>query len=123
MGRDLKEGHYFAWVRGPVRRCRAVVSGLSGLSPAATAVARVGPQTARPAHHRLLHHRGRPGAAAALRLLPRGGLPHRCALLALLAVAVLVAATGRYLLWPLAVTAAALGYLRLRRRAGGRPQP
>jgi amino acid efflux transporter len=55
------------------------------------------------------------GTAAALRLLPRGSWPHRCARVALVAVAGLCCATGWYLLWPLAVTGCALLYLRVRR--------
>ncbi|MEM5371847.1 amino acid permease [Paraburkholderia azotifigens] len=55
------------------------------------------------------------GAAAALRLLPRGSWPHRCARVALVAVAALCCATGWYLLWPLVITGCALLYLRVRR--------
>ncbi len=55
------------------------------------------------------------GAAAALRLLPRGSWPHRCARVALVAVAALCCATGWYLLRPLVITGCALLYLRVRR--------
>jgi amino acid efflux transporter len=55
------------------------------------------------------------GTAAALRLLPRHSWPHRCARIALVAVAGLCCATGWYLLWPLVVTGCALLYLRVRR--------
>ncbi|MBN3756720.1 amino acid permease [Paraburkholderia sp. Tr-20389] len=55
------------------------------------------------------------GTAAALRLLPRGSWPHRCARIALVAVAGLCCATGWYLLWPLVITGCALLYLRVRR--------
>jgi amino acid efflux transporter len=54
------------------------------------------------------------GTAAALRLLPRHSGAHRCACVALVAVAGLCVATGWYLLWPLVVTCCALLYLRLR---------
>jgi amino acid efflux transporter len=70
------------------------------------------------------------GVAAALRLLPRRGRARAAALTALAAVAVMLVMSGRYLLWPLAVTGAALLYLELgRRRAGtggtapARPDP
>ncbi|MGV4988764.1 APC family permease [Streptomyces sp. NRAIS4] len=118
LGRD---GALPAWLArggsvGEVpRRSLAVVSGLSGLALAATAVVDVGPQPL------VLLTTGSfvsvyaLGTAAALRLLPRGSLPHRCALLALVAVAALLVMTGWYLLWPLVVTAGALCYLRRRR--------
>lgn len=54
------------------------------------------------------------GTAAALRLLPRGSAAHRCAAVAFAAVVGLLALTGWYLLWPLAIAACALGYLRMR---------
>ncbi|GGW61944.1 amino acid permease [Streptomyces caelestis] len=104
------------------RRSLAVVSGLSGLALTATTVADVGPQPL------VLLTTGSfvtvyaLGTAAALRLLPRGALPHRSALLALIAVAALLVMTGWYLLWPLTVTASALCYLRWR-RATGSPLP
>ncbi|MFI9809166.1 APC family permease [Streptomyces sp. NPDC052301] len=100
------------------RRSLAVVSGLSYLALAATTAAAVGPRPL------VLLTTGSfvtvyaLGTAAALRLLPRGALPHRSALVALVAVAVLLVMTGWYLLWPLMVTAGALGYLRWRRAAG-----
>jgi amino acid efflux transporter len=52
------------------------------------------------------------GVAAALKLLPRGSRARAAALVALAAVAVLLVMSGRYLLWPLAVTGAALLYVR-----------
>jgi amino acid efflux transporter len=54
------------------------------------------------------------GAAAALRLLPRGSWAHRSACIALVAVGELFIATGWYLLWPLLMTACALAYLQVR---------
>lgn len=56
------------------------------------------------------------GAAAALRLLPRGGIGWATAVAALIAVLALLAMIGKYLLWPVVVTAAALLYLRHRAR-------
>jgi amino acid efflux transporter len=56
------------------------------------------------------------GTAAALRLLPKRSGARRCACVALVAVAALFAATGWYLLWPLAITGCALLYLHMRER-------
>ncbi|APR39881.1 APC family permease [Paraburkholderia sp. SOS3] len=56
------------------------------------------------------------GTAAALRLLPKRSWARRCACVALVAVAALFAATGWYLLWPLAITGCALLYLHVRER-------
>jgi len=56
------------------------------------------------------------GTAAALRLLPKRSGARRCACVALIAVAALFAATGWYLLWPLAITGCALLYLHMRER-------
>jgi amino acid efflux transporter len=56
------------------------------------------------------------GTAAALRLLPKRSGARRCACVALVAVAALFAATGWYLLWPLAITGCALLYLHVRER-------
>ncbi|MDQ0990799.1 APC family permease [Streptomyces sp. V3I7] len=97
------------------RRSLALVSGLAAVALAVTTFAGVGPQPL------VLLSTGSfvtvyaLGTAAALRLLPRGTLHHRAALLALIAVAALLLMTGRYLLWPLIVTAGALGYVRWRR--------
>ncbi|GAQ57518.1 APC family permease [Streptomyces acidiscabies] len=121
LGRD---GALPAWLSqgssvGEVpRRSLAVVSGLSGLALTITTVASVGPQPL------VLLTTGSfvtvyaLGTAAALRLLPRGSLPHRSALLTLIAVVALLVMTGWYLLWPLIVTASALCYLRWRRATG-----
>ncbi|MFD9126935.1 APC family permease [Kitasatospora sp. NPDC059571] len=123
LGRD---GALPAWLArgssaGEVpRRSLSLVTGLAAVALAVTTLVGVGPQPL------VLLATGSfvtvyaLGTAAAVRLLPRGGLPHRCALIALAAVAVLLAMTGRYLLWPLVVTAGALGYLRRRRRADSR---
>lgn len=56
------------------------------------------------------------GTAAALKLLPRGSAAHRCAGIALIAVAALCVATGWFLLWPLVMSACALLYLALQKR-------
>ncbi len=64
------------------------------------------------------------GTAAALRLLPRGGWAHRCALVALVADAALLIMTGWYLIWPVIVTLCALLYQRLQpARPRGSPAP
>ncbi|MDT0343059.1 APC family permease [Streptomyces sp. DSM 44938] len=52
------------------------------------------------------------GVAAAVRLLPRRSAGRRAAFGALVAVLALLALSGRYLLWPLALSGAALLYLR-----------
>lgn len=53
------------------------------------------------------------GAAAALRLLPRGGIAYRCAWISLVAVAGLFLTTGWYILCPLLLAGGALLYLRV----------
>ncbi|GAA2822936.1 amino acid permease [Kribbella solani] len=50
------------------------------------------------------------GVAAAVKLLPKGSKARLAALLAQAAVVVLLLMSGRYLIWPLIVTTAALGY-------------
>jgi amino acid efflux transporter len=97
------------------RRSLAVVSGLSGLALTVVAAAGVG---ARPL---VLLTTGSfvlvylLGAAAAVRLLPRGTWSHRASITALSAVLVLLVMTGVYVLWALAVAVAALAYERRRR--------
>lgn len=61
------------------------------------------------------------GTAAAVRLLPRGTWAHRAAAVALLAVTVLLMLTGVYVVWALAVAAAALVYDAYARPAPGQP--
>ncbi|TMQ99238.1 amino acid permease, partial [Actinomadura soli] len=63
------------------------------------------------------------GVASAIRLLPRRTLARASAFAALFAVAVLLLMTGRYLIWPAAMTAAALTYLHLKNRANPPPTP
>ena len=118
LGRD---GALPAWLAqgsraGDVpRRSLFVIAGLAALALVAVVIAGVGPKPL------VLLTTGSfvtvyaLGAAAALRLLPRGSWPHHCARVALIAVAGLCCATGWYLLWPLVITACALLYLRVRR--------
>ncbi|MGF6779549.1 APC family permease [Paraburkholderia sp. GAS334] len=119
LGRD---GALPAWLAhgsraGDVpRRSLAVIAGLSALALAVVAMVGVGPRPL------VLLTTGSfvtvyaLGTAAALRLLPRGSWAHRCAFIALVAVAALFVATGWYLLWPLAITGFALLYLRAQER-------
>ena len=99
------------------RRSLAVIAVLAGVAMLVTIVAGVGPKAL------VLITTGSfvtvyaLGTAAALRLLPRGSGAHRCALVALVAVAFLLVMTGWYLLWPLFITASALLYLRVRKPA------
>ncbi len=100
------------------RRSLAVTSGLSALAMAVVALTGTGAEPlvllatgAFVAVYGL-------GTAAALRLLPRGTAARRHALVALIAVVALLAATGWYLLWPLVLTAGALLYHHRRHRAG-----
>lgn len=58
------------------------------------------------------------GTAAAVRLLPRASPGRWMAIIGLVIVIGLLAATGWYLLWVAAVVVAALGYLRWRARTG-----
>ncbi|SKC99250.1 amino acid exporter, AAE family [Burkholderia sp. CF099] len=96
------------------RRSLAVVAGLAMLALGGATLADVGPRPL------VLLTTGSfvtvyaLGAAAALRLLPRGSWAHRSACIALVAVGGLFIATGWYLLWPLLMTACALAYLQVR---------
>jgi amino acid efflux transporter len=63
------------------------------------------------------------GVAAALRLLPRRTGAHRAAIGATAAVGVLVAMSGFYLAWPLAVLGIAVLYVRRRRAVTSQPRP
>jgi amino acid efflux transporter len=102
------------------RRSLAVVASLSTLSLAVMAVSGLG---ARPL---VLITTGAfvlvyvLGTAAAVRLLPRGTLGHRGAVVALVSVAALALMTGIYMLWTLAIAAAALTYDRRRRHTPDR---
>ncbi|MFD0651446.1 APC family permease [Streptomyces malaysiensis] len=123
LGRD---GALPGWLaRGEVagevpRRSLGVVSGLGFAGLLTVTVAGVGPQPL------VLLTTGSfvtvyaIGVAAAIRLLPRGSKGRAAALAAIVAVLALLVMSGRYLLWPLAVTGAALLYVRgaERRRAG-----
>jgi amino acid efflux transporter len=98
------------------RRSLAVVSTLAAVTTIITAVAGVGPRPLVMLTTGCFVAVYGVGTAAALRLLPRGSAARRCALVALIAVAGLLVATGWYLLWPLVIVVAALFYLRLRGR-------
>lgn len=123
LGRD---GALPAWLArgghaGDVpRRSLAVVATLAAIAMCAVAIAGVG------AEPLVLVTTGSfvtvyaLGTAAALRLLPRRSLAHRCAQCALIAVLGLLVATGWFLLWPLAIGACALLYLRLQRKRANR---
>ncbi|WP_405590072.1 APC family permease [Streptomyces sp. NBC_01092] len=123
LGRD---GALPAWLtRGSTagevpRRSLSVVSSLALLSLGAVTLADVG---ARPL---VLLTTGSfvtvyaVGVAAALRLLPKRGKARASANVALVAVVIMLLMSGRYLLWPLAVTGAALLYLRLGDRRADR---
>lgn len=63
------------------------------------------------------------GVAAAIRLLPRRSKGRAASFAALAAVLVLLAMSGGYLLWPLAVSGAALLYVGWRRRRAPRGGP
>ncbi|MFI0480304.1 APC family permease [Actinomadura sp. 9N215] len=63
------------------------------------------------------------GVASAIRLLPRRTLARASAFAALTAVAALLLMTGRYLIWPAAITAAALTYRHLKSRRPSPPPP
>lgn len=92
------------------RRSLAVVSGLGFVSLLTTTLAGVGTQPL------VLLTTGSfvavyaVGVGAAVRLLPRGSKGWVAAVCALVAVAALLATAGVYLLWPLAIAAAALTY-------------
>jgi amino acid efflux transporter len=119
LGRD---GALPAWLArgsssGEVpRRSLFLVSGLSAVALAVAGVTGVG---ARPL---VLLTTGSfvlvyaLGAAAALRLLPRGSWSRRAAVVSLGVAALLFAATGWYVVWTVVVAAAALLYQRSRRR-------
>jgi amino acid efflux transporter len=63
------------------------------------------------------------GVAAAVRLLPRGTAGWWTAVIAFATVLVLMATTGPYLVWPIAVGALALLYLRRAKRLQPHPMP
>jgi amino acid efflux transporter len=124
LGRD---GALPAWLtRGSVagevpRRSLGVVSTLAVLALSAVATTHLG---ARPL---VLITTGSfvtvyaVGVAAAIRLLPRRSKGRAAALVALVAVVILLVMSGRYLIWPLVVTGAALLYLQLNQRRRAPP--
>ncbi|TDB76914.1 amino acid permease [Actinomadura sp. KC216] len=119
LGRD---GALPSWLaRGSVagqvpRRSLAVASAMSFLALAVVAAIGLGPEPL------VLLTTGSfvtvyaIGVAAAIRLLPRHTRARASAFAALFAVAALLLMTGRYLIWPAAMTAAALTYLHLKPR-------
>lgn len=97
------------------RRSLAVISGLSALALVIVAAARVDPRPSvlvTTGSFALVYVLG---MAAAVRLLPRRTWSHRGAIVALAAVLVLLLMTGVYVLWTLAVAAAAVAYDHHRR--------
>jgi len=127
LGRDGALPAWFAKgseVGGVPRRSLSVIATLSALAVALDAAG------ALTAHESLLLTTGAfvlvylLGTAAAIRLLPRGWA-RRGALIALVSAAGLAAVTGWFMLWSLAIAAAALGYqtLRDRRAATVAPPP
>lgn len=116
LGRD---GALPAWIAhgsqvgGVPRHSLGVIAVLAGCALVATVVAGVGPKPLVLITSGCFVMVYALGAAAALKLLPRGSFAHRSSFVALVAVAGLFVTTGWYLLWPLALTGAALLYLRL----------
>ena len=119
LGRDGALPAWFAAgsLAGDVpRRSLAVICALAAIGTLAVELAGVGPKPL------VLLTTGSfvtvyaLGCAAALRLLPRGTDAHGCAQCALACVVALCLATGWFLLWPLAMSACALLYLRVSRR-------
>ncbi|MFW2402617.1 hypothetical protein ACN4GL_31520, partial [Burkholderia pseudomallei] len=96
---------------GVPRRSLAVIAALAGCALVAAVATGMGPKPlvlATSGNFVMVYVLG---AAAATRLLPRGGLAHRASIVALLSALLLLATTGWYLLWPLLLTASAIGYL------------
>ncbi len=97
---------------GVPRRSLGVIAALAALSLGATTLAGVGPKPLVLVTSGCFVMVYGLGAAAALKLLPRGGIAHRCAWISLVAVAGLFLTTGWYFVWPLLLAGAALLYLR-----------
>lgn len=114
LGRDGALPRWFAQgsqTGGVPRRSLAVVAALAGCALVAAVATGMGPKPlvlATSGNFVMVYVLG---AAAATRLLPRGGLAHRASIVALLSALLLLATTGWYLLWPLLLTASAIGYL------------
>jgi amino acid efflux transporter len=115
LGRDGALPAWFAHgseTGGVPRRSLAVLAALAGGALVATVLAGVGPKPLVLVTSGCFVLVYALGAAAAMKLLPRGGFAHRCACIALVAVAALFVTTGWYLAWALGLAAAALLYLR-----------
>ncbi|MDY7803401.1 amino acid permease [Burkholderia stagnalis] len=121
LGRD---GALPAWlaqgsqVGGVPRRSLGVIAALAALALVATTVADVGPKPLVLATSGCFVMVYGLGAAAALKLLPRGGIARRCAWVSLVAVAGLFLTTGWYFVWPALLAGGALLYLRAAARGG-----
>lgn len=127
LGRD---GALPAWlaqgsqIGGVPRRSLGVVAALAALAMVATTVADVGPKPLVLVTSGCFVMVYGLGAAAALKLLPRGGIARRCAWVSLVAVAGLFLTTGWYFVWPALLAGGALLYLRVAARGGSlRPAP
>jgi amino acid efflux transporter len=92
------------------RRSLAVVFGLSVVTLSLVAAAGLGPRPSALLTTGSLVLVYVLGTAAAVRLLPRGSWPRRAAMVAFAAVVVLLFMAGVYVLWTLAVAAAAMLY-------------
>ncbi|WP_323117946.1 APC family permease [Burkholderia alba] len=99
---------------GVPRRSLALIAALAGCALVAAVVTGMGPKPLVLVTSGCFVMVYALGAAAAMKLLPRGSFAHRCSFVALVAVAGLFVTTGWYLAWPLALAAAALAYLRMR---------
>jgi amino acid efflux transporter len=121
LGRDGALPAWFAHgseTGGVPRRSLAVITALAGGGLAVTLLAGVGPKPLVLATSGCFVLVYALGAAAAIKLLPRGGFAHRCACVALVAVAALCVTTGWYLAWAVGLAVASLAYLRLARPVG-----
>ena len=98
------------------RRSLVVTSAMTVPGLVATAVFHVGTRTLVSLTAGLIVVVYATGVAAAVRLLPRHSKGRIAAMVAFVAVAVLLAATGQYLAWAVVVSAAALLYVRLKRQ-------
>ncbi|RQU94556.1 APC family permease [Burkholderia cenocepacia] len=116
LGRD---GALPAWlaqgsqVGGVPRRSLGVIAVLAAVALAATALSDVGPKPLVLVTSGCFVMVYGLGAAAALKLLPRGGIAYRCAWISLIAVAGLFVTTGWYFLCPLLLAGGALLYLQI----------
>ncbi|MDN8010258.1 amino acid permease [Burkholderia multivorans] len=121
LGRD---GALPAWlaqgsqVGGVPRRSLGAIALLAAVALAATTLAGVGPTPLVLVTSGCFVMVYGLGAAAALKLLPRGSVAYRCAWISLIAVAGLFVTTGWYVVCPLLLAGGALLYLRMTVRRG-----